>query len=70
MTDLLRRLVSRALGREALVQPVVGSRFGREPELLSESQNGAAEEAPLALPVGPAEGRAESDDEEKRPPVG
>lgn len=36
MSDLLRRLVSRALGREPVVQPLLGTRFGREPELLSE----------------------------------
>ena len=51
MSDLLRRLVGRALGRAELVQPVVGTRFGQEPGLLSEMSESEEDSAPaVALP--------------------
>ena len=56
MTDLLRRLVSRALGREPVVQPLVGTRFGREPDLLSERSLEIERPPQRALPEGPAAG--------------
>ena len=60
MSDLLRRLLDRALGRAAVVQPMVGTRFGPEPRLLSERAGGSDAEPPRpALPEPPPEPAAD-----------
>ena len=72
MSDLLQRLVSRALGRANVVRPVVGTRFGREPELLSERGPEPGPEAPRlpapALPSSRERTLPPADEEDRQPP--
>lgn len=52
MSDYLKRLIGRAMGEVPTVEPLVGTRFGKAPELVSEQvapeetpQNGSGQEA-------------------------